>query len=842
MGKQSKHKTKRDENPKALSTKALEEKTALDLAQKNYRRAKEWLKELTRRDKQKHQPALIDCYRQLASQMLEKGLRNEANTVFEQIRLLTGRAVDGLLEAKSMTMGDDHAAAAAAAAGRLDDAPRDPLKPEEEKQLADTLVVAFDEAPALRERHPEVDRELAAVRVALESLCAGRLADARQEIRVIGHGSLFFDWRLFIKGLCAFYAGDDASARKALRRIGEGSIPFRASRPFLYVIDEGATPLSKDEPREHLLTGVCHVLNHPELDRALPRADYLWHTGRYADSLEQTMRGLNDFPTLTPGVLRSLSLFYFNIPLQMDPERQDKYFRRIHELVRRMGRPTALLLYERIRALVFDNLPFLDDNEREGLWETFLVVHDRTEGKNDRLSALVYAHLGDIFAEEIQEEQDPWCSPRRRKKTAVWNFTKAWKAYEKSLALAPDDRDVHLKLMKLYETSGNLAARNKKLDAMTRLFPDDKDVLFENGVHCIDRKAFLKGLDYLRRALLLDPLSRLYRETLVNGLSRAALHFARENKQTERCRAWMKEALEHAEGAAPDDMTMGRPCLLIRMALIEWTAGLQEEGDRLFAEAVQNGNREGWLTYFAWMIGYASRLPDNVVIRLKKEAQNVVAGFSLAGVAIALGVVAYVKPLTAQTSWIEEEGERIRKRASKVADQPCTQDDARRIIEDLLEKEWPYHDLIKRLTRNVLAGDPQSPWFLYYRFLNENVTGPFSRQRRHHAAELEKIRAVAVARNERLLINTLDREIRQIGKEMSSPERAPFDAWEDRYDFDKFMEDTDPLNSDFDKVIGGLEELIKREAAAAERPPRGKRDRHPRDAQGSSVVEPEIPF
>jgi hypothetical protein len=61
MGKLKKQKNKGHESPKLLATALLEEKTAADLDRQNYGRAKEWLKELCKRNKELYQPRLIAC-------------------------------------------------------------------------------------------------------------------------------------------------------------------------------------------------------------------------------------------------------------------------------------------------------------------------------------------------------------------------------------------------------------------------------------------------------------------------------------------------------------------------------------------------------------------------------------------------------------------------------------------------------------------------------------------------------------------------------------------------------------------------------------------------------------
>ncbi|MEK7242700.1 MAG: hypothetical protein AAB112_00840, partial [Thermodesulfobacteriota bacterium] len=346
MSKLKKQKTKGYESPKLLATQVLDEKTAADLDQQNYRRAKEWLKELCKRNKELYQPRLIACYQGLAQQMLEKGQRHEAKTVFEQIRLLTGRPVDGRLETPSLTLTDDYSATASVMVRRYGEEGGKPLTAAEGKTLADALVIAFEDIPELQENHPDLHRELLAVRTALEHLGAERFADAQNEVKAIGRHSVFADWRLFIKGLSAFYAGDDAKALEALQRFGKDSLLFRAARPFSHIINDGATPLSKDEGKEPLLMDICRILHRPELNHVLPRAEYLWRMGRHADSFDHVSRMLSHFPTNEPGLLRTLSRFYFQALFHMSPDQGDKYFRDLHYILKkRPNNAVANLLY-----------------------------------------------------------------------------------------------------------------------------------------------------------------------------------------------------------------------------------------------------------------------------------------------------------------------------------------------------------------------------------------------------------------------------------------------------------------------------------------------------------------
>lgn len=767
MGKFKKQKIKGRENPKLLTTQVLEEKTAADLDQQKYRRAKEWLKELCKRNKELYQPRLIACYQGLARQMLEKGQLPEAKTVFDQIRLLTGRPVDGRLEAQSLTLADDYSAAAAAMVRRYGEEGGKNLTAAEGKSMADALVIAFENIPELRESHPDMHRELLAVHTALEHLGAERFAEAQKEVKAIGRHSIFADWRLFIKGLCAFYAGDDAKAREALQPSGKDSLLFRAARPFIHIIDDGATPLSKDEAKEPLLMDICRILHRPELAQILPRAEYLWRMGRHADSFEHTSRLLSDFPTQEPGLICTLSRFYFQTLFHMSSNQGDKYFRDLHYLLKkRQNNDIANLLYTRSRNLFWETCNVCSDQDLLRIWEEFLICHQRVAGESSRLRALVYAHLGDIFAREGDDDPyEAWFN-RKKKQDTTRNFRLAEEAYEKSLAIYQADKDIHLKLLGLYERGDINSKRNKKLDEIARLFPDDRDVLAKNGNYCIERKAYLKGIEYLKRAVALDPLARINREALGIAYIKTSLHFARQ-KKTARYREFMKEAIEM--GAADlTHMTLGRPYLQVRQAIFEWIGGWEKEGNLLLAEAMENGNEDGRLSYFAYLLCITYEAPLPLIAQLGNAVKTIFAAPTPTGAAALTDVMQYVRLIAPGKGWLDKESKRLNACALKAADQPCTPQDAEKIVRYALDERWPDWELINRYVKKMLTLDPRSPLFLYFQYLHGKKSHLFPHPTAKDMARLRDIQALAVERNERLLINVLDKEIRRIEGFLSS--------------------------------------------------------------------------
>jgi len=420
MSKFKKNKAKGDEPPKLLTTEVLEQKANSDLARQNYRRAKEWLKELCKRNKDRYLPRLIECYNRLAVQMLENGQTADAKIIFDHIRFLAGDKVDPYAEAQLATRSDDYLTAAKVLVRQYGEGNKH-LNPEDSSVMADALVIAFEDLPGFKEERPELYDELAAVRKALEHVCKERFTDALGELKRIRLQSVFAGWKLFIKGLCAFYAGENSRALEAFCRLGNGSLLSRAARPFVLVLND--LPLSGDEVKEPLLQQVCRILNRSDMAPVLPRAEYLWRLRRYADSYAYVARALDGFPSEEPGLLRTLSLFYFNAIFHMDSRQADKYLQGIHSVLKKKNNASIdFLFFTRARNLYFDNNPVIPDQDYLQLWEEFLIYYRRVHGENCKLRALVYAYLGDIFAREDESEPFTFFFARKKKKPGISNF------------------------------------------------------------------------------------------------------------------------------------------------------------------------------------------------------------------------------------------------------------------------------------------------------------------------------------------------------------------------------------------------------------------------------------
>jgi hypothetical protein len=791
MSKATKHKAKRwADNPKLLPTETLEQRAQADLSRQNYRRAKEWLKELCRRSNEQYLPQLVQCYEGLAKQMLEKGQRAEAKTVFDQIRFLIGDKADPSLEAQLAIQSGGHAAA-----GFIERRSQEgkPFNAGDARVMADALVLAFADHPDLKEGNPELHGELMAVGRALEYVCAERFADALSELKRIGLHSLFSCWRIFIKGLCAFYTGDDSRARQAFSRLGSEPLLSKAARPFLFILDNHTASLSKDEPKEPLLMQVCAVLNRRDLEHVLPRAEYLWRVRRYNNSYEHIARTLTGFPSEEPGLLRTLSRFYFNAVFQMDGRQMEKYFKSICYIAGKKKKNLLdNLLFARVRNLCLDADETIPDHETIELWEEFLVLYERVHGENLKLRALVYAHLGDKFSRE--EEGDPFQSilGRKRQKAEIRSFRRAEQAYQNSLKLNSADKEVHLSLLHLYEKAGEVSKRNKKLDEISRLFPDDKETLVKNGHFCIERKSFIKGIEYLKRAATLDPLDRQIKEGLCIAYIKTARHFAGKGEPGRRYREFMGEAMGLAE-AGLDNINLGLPYLKVRLAIFEWISGCDQQGGLLLEDVVSTDDGAPQVMYFAYLIGRIYEAPAQHVSRLEKQVKEVFENPAPAVAAAFTDILQYVNRIDLPKFWISREFNRLNQYAMDAAVKVCIPLEAEKIVRYAFTQGSPGKRLADRYIRIILDQDPRNPLFLHFQYLNETAD-PSRPPTTFDLQQLKDILAISVERNERILINLLNKHIRLV-EDYLSLSNLDYD-WDD-----------DDDGNDLDGVENGKVEL-----------------------------------
>jgi hypothetical protein len=103
------------------------------------------------------------------------------------------------------------------------------------------------------------------VRAALELVEAGKYAEAQERVKSISRGSAYADWRLFIRGLAAFYQQDLAAARQNWQRLDRTRRPARMANVLL--LAEDTDPLHADmwQPPQKKTRDAQELLQRPKL-------------------------------------------------------------------------------------------------------------------------------------------------------------------------------------------------------------------------------------------------------------------------------------------------------------------------------------------------------------------------------------------------------------------------------------------------------------------------------------------------------------------------------------------------------------------------------------------------
>jgi hypothetical protein len=800
VGKVSRNKAKGADNPKLLPTEDLDQRAKSDLAKQNYRRAKEWLKELCKRDNEQYLPQLIQCYQEMAKRMLENGQPAEAKTVLDRIRLLAGDNVAPLLEAQLATQSADYVAAAGTfvehciAGGNFSN-------PGDDRVMADAFVLAFEDHSDLKEGNPKLYGELMAVIKALEYVCEERFADASSELKKIGLHSRFSNWRIFVKGLCAFYTGADSRAREAFMRLTDEPLLQKASRPFLFILGEQSASPSKGEAKEPLLMQVCTLLNSKDLEHVLPRAEYLWQLKRYNDSYEHVAKTLPGFPSEEPGLLRTLTRFYYNALFKMSYQQTEKYIKSISYIAdKKKKNHLDHLIFARVRNLYLDMEEAVPDHEMMKLWDEYLLLYDLVYGENARLRAIVYAYLGDKFS--MEEEPDPFQSmyERRKNRPGIRNFRLAEESYNHSLRLNSADKEVHLSQLRLYEKTGENSKKNKKLDEIIRRFPDDKETLIKNGHSCIERKAFIKGIEYLKRAVILDPLDRHIKEDLCLAYVKASYHFAGKC-EAGRYREFMGEAMRFGE-AGLGNINVGLPYLKVRLAIFEWIGDCSHEGDLLLEDVLCNGDGRAQLTFFAYLMSRIYEAPAQCCSRLETRVIEVFNKPDPGVAASCIDILQYITLIDRPNFWIRKELNRLNEYVMDASVKACPLPEAEKIVRYALTHGTYGKRIAGKYIRRILEKDSRNPLFLYFEYLTEKMDECHSPT----DSDLQRVKdilTIAVERNDRLLINDLNKAINSIQDFLSLAIENDWDAADD--DGDDWDGD---MNEKFE--IGRLYEEIKK--------------------------------
>ncbi|MBV8224188.1 MAG: hypothetical protein JO232_03240 [Verrucomicrobia bacterium] len=502
--------------PSELSSEQLERQAQDDLSAGRFRKARDIYKILCKQDREKNLPGLIEANRRLAEQLMENGRISEAEQVLAYLKTIAPSSII-LANDVCFALKKHDWQTAFEGALRLRNSTHDER---DRAVVADALVLAFpDIEEAGRLALPEAS-DLAAIMGALRCVSEERWEQAQELLRPVPRGSLFAAWKILVKGMIAFYAGDLEKVDALFAQLPPDGVPARAAnalRPFL-----GTDHSQKlDEPAvEQAAQGACFLLNATELAPLLLRADQSWRAGRHADSYKE-MRQAPGFPSEQPDLAGALSDFYFKAPFAMRDAASEKYrqwFARLADSGRFKDGREGRLTYRFLGCAEIDD-PF--SGEIEHFWRMFLQFCPADDPLSGKIASLVLERVGAHYAQHEQAVPFFFDEEGEHMRNAVG----AIHLLEESIESDPSNLSAYLKLLDVYEFAEQHNDRNRLLDLMAELFPKDKAVLLRAGRESLKRNGYFKGIRYLERAHSLDALDPEVLQTLVSAYARLARQY-----------------------------------------------------------------------------------------------------------------------------------------------------------------------------------------------------------------------------------------------------------------------------------------------------------------------------
>jgi len=613
----------------------------------------------------------------------------------------------------------------------------------------------------------------------------GKDDDARAELQGVGLRSPFAEWRLFLRGLQAYYASDDARAVEAWSRLAPARLPFRLAAPLRVGIDptfrDAQPPATRDALRK--------------------QARQLSDAGSLADSLRNLQQGIHEQRSLSrefsdlqthkkaladlPADLRerlSRALYWALLPAPDDERRR---------YLRAFKPPAEDPKLHRLEALHRERLNDLFEAQTAWLAYEKEVSANRTlwGDDTDRVRVLLWLHAGQLATVPPEDLDEVGGFPfeifggRAPRRPTARPTQPAEECFRRARELGPDLVAAYAAPINHLRDQDRVEEARPLADELRQRFPENVDAQMTAAMVYADLDAVPDALACAEQAARVNPLDARVRQVR-RAFAFALVLYHLRNKRADDARAALARAGELAESDAD------AKALKLLEATIAWKGGdpaaieaFRLEEEKTLPKAV--------VLYQLVVQANAAGLDRKLRGPIDKEFKAVLDGELPLEDAMRLG-----RMVAAQGAFTDQPYHGYKSHRDKVVKKLAKPALGKLTPRQLVELGLLYRDLkakrpLTQLANNVPRRVPQS--FLFFlRYLKDQQSGPgFFGPVTHYLQYAEQhLDRVSNAEDREFLKGHIDREKAELDIDEF---RDPFDLFGgDDFD-DDFDDDEDYL-------------------------------------------------
>jgi tetratricopeptide (TPR) repeat protein len=345
---------------------------------------------------------------------------------------------------------------------------------------------------------------------AFAQLEAGQDEAAKESLQGIGLQSPFLEWKLFLRGLQAYYAGEDVRAVENWSRLRPDRLPARWAAPLRLLIDSAFRAAQPPETQAVLqrqadrLQGPGLVPSLRSIQAALS-SENLGQAFRLAEGVVAQLK--REAPAMVGRLARVFQAALVHFGDRPDLQRYRRLF----------GAPPDDPELARLEAIALERGN--DYAEAHKFWQKYekaIAQHPTAwpDGQADKVRALIWARMGENAARVPDLDEMEGLPPFFRDMPGRPRPLKpsAEECFDRSLKLDPDSLSTYQDLIEHYQREEQ---PNKIEEAARRLlarFPDHAPTLEILGDLRMQQEDYTEGLSLFQRARQISPLEPRLRE------------------------------------------------------------------------------------------------------------------------------------------------------------------------------------------------------------------------------------------------------------------------------------------------------------------------------------------